>query len=104
MACEVLFYTLQVGIGSGVGLPDTVQLLQDTFLHFGSGLVGKGHSQNLPVGSWVSYQVFDVLDGQGECFPDPADALYTNNSMCRFSFSEQKMLAKLRKVCVIFKG
>ena len=48
---------------------DTMKLAQDTFLHFGGSLVGKGYRQDMTIGVRVSYQVLDVFHRQGKGFP-----------------------------------
>ena len=74
---EVFHQPIYIRYRAGVVRADAIELPQDSFFHFGGGLVGEGHGQDVPIGVWVAYQMLDVFHGQrkglsgaGGCFVD----------------------------------
>ena len=65
---QPLLNDLQVAVALGYAVMQAVQGLQDTFLHLGCSLVGKGHGQcMLELLAPLTQQKQDILNGKREC-------------------------------------
>ena len=64
----LFFNSVEVGFGIFIAYLYAVKLTKNAFFHFCSCLIGKGDSENLPIGTGIENDQFDVFHGQGKCF------------------------------------